>query len=298
MKLLAKFSARAAMDGDGVKIRRIADFGNTRFDPYLMIDELKSDDESDYMAGFPPHPHRGIETFTYIRKGGFEHKDQLGNVKQIKAGDVQWMSTGRGVVHSEMPIADSDHGLHGFQIWLNMPAKDKMRAPQYRDSSEQQAQVLTYKNGASLTPLAGDWRFADQPESTVSAIISQSGYDGKLAAQLAGNAAIADVNLAANASAKLNLSQYGAVSIYVYSGAVIATYQGEETRFADGQLLVVDSAELVELVAANDGAGVLVLAGDPINEKIVHMGPFVMNTQQQIQQAIADYESGKFGTID
>lgn len=115
MKIIRINKAQAAQDGAGVNINRIAGFDGKSLDPYLMIDELKSDNRSDFMAGFPPHPHRGIETFTYIRKGGFEHKDQMGNVKAIRSGDVQWMSTGRGVVHSEMPLGDAE-GMHGFQI--------------------------------------------------------------------------------------------------------------------------------------------------------------------------------------
>ncbi len=110
--------AHPTQDGDGVNIKRIAAFNGQKLDPFLMIDEIRSDDSSDYIGGFPPHPHRGIETFTYIKKGGFEHRDQLGNVKAIRAGDIQWMSTGSGVIHSEMPLADSEQGLHGFQIWL------------------------------------------------------------------------------------------------------------------------------------------------------------------------------------
>ncbi len=119
MKIIRTNKAQATQDGAGVNINRIAGFDGKSLDPYLMIDELKSDNRSDFMAGFPPHPHRGIETFTYIRKGGFEHRDQMGNVKAIRSGDVQWMSTGRGVVHSEMPLSDAQ-GMHGFQIWLNM----------------------------------------------------------------------------------------------------------------------------------------------------------------------------------
>ncbi|MCC2603987.1 pirin family protein, partial [Planctobacterium marinum] len=110
MHILSKRPAQPTQDGDGVNIRRVADFNFLAFDPFLMIDELKSDDEQDFIGGFPPHPHRGIETFTYILKGGFEHQDQMGNKKAIKAGDVQWMSTGYGVIHSEMPLADSKEG--------------------------------------------------------------------------------------------------------------------------------------------------------------------------------------------
>ncbi|MCT8985403.1 pirin family protein [Shewanella sp. KJ10-1] len=159
MKVLQRFTAEAAMDGDGVNIHRVSDFEQLRFDPFLMIDEIKSNEQQDFIGGFPPHPHRGVETFTYIRKGGFEHRDQMGNVKPIHAGDVQWMSTGRGVVHSEMPLAGAHDGLHGFQIWLNMPAKDKMRPPIYQDSTHRNKPQQSNDHGATLNALAGHWRF-------------------------------------------------------------------------------------------------------------------------------------------
>ena len=149
MKVLGQFSAKPAMDGDGVNIRRVADFITTHFDPFLMMDEIKSDDKQDFIGGFPPHPHRGMETFTYIRKGGFEHRDQMGNVKAIRAGDVQWMSTGYGVVHSEMPLADALNGLHGFQIWVNMPAKDKLRPATYQDTASTLSVETTNDTGAT-----------------------------------------------------------------------------------------------------------------------------------------------------
>ena len=119
-------------DGDGVKIRRVAGFNNASFSPFLMMDELKSDDHADYVGGFPPHPHRGIETPTYMLKGHFQHRDHMNNVGELRSGGAQWMAAGRGVIHSEMPIMQ-DGMLHGFQIWINQPAKDKMKPAQYHD---------------------------------------------------------------------------------------------------------------------------------------------------------------------
>ncbi|SUI85908.1 Quercetin 2,3-dioxygenase [Shewanella putrefaciens] len=294
MKVLSQFSAKAAMDGDGVNIRRVADFVTTKFDPFLMIDEIKSDDEQDFIGGFPAHPHRGMETFTYIRKGGFEHRDQMGNVKAIRAGDVQWMSTGFGVVHSEMPLADAVDGLHGFQIWVNMPAKDKLRPAKYQDTAGSVSVEATNDTGATLKALAGDWGFKDQP--IISAAIQG----------LAGEAAIADLSLAPNAEATLDLSQHEFVALYLYQGGLYKSdsSKGEDSHWSSasnqhhqGEFLVLDSQSVLKLKANERGAGMLLFAGKPIREKIVQMGPFVMNTQAEIQQAIRDYQEGRFGQI-
>ena len=152
MKILSQFSAKAAMDGDGVNIRRVADFVTTKFDPFLMIDEIKSDDEQDFIGGFPTSPSRN-GPFTYIRKGGFEHRDQMGNVKAIRAGDVQWMSTGFGVVHSEMPLADAVDGLHGFQIWGQHACKKTSCVSTYHQNTAGSASVeATNNTGAKQKP--------------------------------------------------------------------------------------------------------------------------------------------------
>ncbi|MGI2171199.1 pirin family protein [Shewanella sp. MF05960] len=287
MKVLQRFSALPAMDGDGVNIKRITDFEQLRFDPYLMIDEIKSDDEQDFIGGFPPHPHRGVETFTYIRKGGFEHRDQMGNIKPIRAGDVQWMSTGSGVVHSEMPLADAKEGLHGFQIWLNMPAKDKMRTPIYQDSLNQHKPQLNNEHGATLLALAGAWGFNHNPLAINAAI------EG-----LAGNGAIADLTLQPHGHGTLNLERFKTVCVYIYQGDLhYIDGQGLRESATAGEFVVLDALEVCHFQAEDKGVGLLILAGNPINEAIVQMGPFVMNTQAEIDQAVRDYQQGLFGQI-
>ncbi|TMP30775.1 pirin family protein [Pseudoalteromonas rubra] len=278
MQIIRINKAQATQDGAGVNITRIAGFDGKSLDPFLMIDELKSDNSSDYMAGFPPHPHRGIETFTYIRKGGFEHQDQMGNKKAIRAGDVQWMSTGRGVIHSEMPLSDAEQGMHGFQIWLNMPAKDKMRAPRYQDTTEHKAPVIATHSGAELKALAGEWQVEGQ---TASSPIND----------LAGNGAIADVVLPPQQQITLDMSGFGKVLVYIHTGSLA------DTRLSATYQLELDPSYPVELRSGEQGAGMLVLAGQPIGEKIAHMGPFVMNTQEELHQAVRDYHAGKFGSI-
>lgn len=265
--------AHATQDGDGVNIKRIAAFNGTPLDPFLMIDEIRSDDSSDFIGGFPPHPHRGIETFTYIKKGGFEHRDHMGNVKPIRAGDIQWMSTGRGVIHSEMPLADAVDGLHGFQIWLNMPAKDKMRPPRYYDSASDTLPKIHVGKGSSLVALAGHWRIND------------------LAAEaplqdLAANSSIADLSLMAGDSIALDCG--------AGEQLVVFCYEGDLQNLPCG--FVAKSFEKVVLTATQNSS-VLLFRGTPIKEKIVHMGPFVMNTDAEIRQAIDDYRAGRIGVL-
>lgn len=276
MRVLAIINSKATQDGDGVKISRIADFTGKSFDPFLMFDELKSDDKNDFMGGFPAHPHRGIETFTYMLKGGFEHQDQLGNKKEITAGNVQWMSTGYGVVHSEMPIVDEQQSMHGFQIWLNMPAKDKLRPARYQDSTH--LPILENSSGARLKLLAGTWEF--------SGVRRSSPLMG-----LSGNGAIADVMLESHGEAMF--SSLGAQQILLY------VHTGEITRplLSAGQMAIIEPQQTLTMVASEQGAGALIFMGNKINQKIVHMGPFVMNTEQEIKDAINDYRNGKFGQL-
>lgn len=273
MRILQTLKRRATQDGDGVKISRIADFRSLRLDPFLMIDELKSDNQADFFGGFPPHPHRGIETFTYMLKGGFEHRDQLGNRKVISDGDVQWMSTGFGVIHSEMPVVEDDQ-MHGFQIWINMPASEKLRPARYWDSTQQPLVEITHQ-GVILRALAGDWELGNQ---TVFSPLQE----------LAADAAIADVTLPKGAMANIDRREFDQVFVFVY--------RGEVSGLSEGELAIVDPQSPLILDASKD-SGALIFSGNKLNEEIVHYGPFVMNTSAQIDQALRDYRDGKFGAI-
>jgi len=280
MNIIKILTAYNTQDGEGVKIRRIPGFDGKYLDPFLMIDELKSDEQSDYMGGFPPHPHRGIETFTYILKGGFEHRDQLGNKKAIKSGDVQWMSTGQGVMHSEMPLADAVDGLHGFQIWLNMPSNEKMRAPIYQDTVENPVPSHINEAGVKFRALAGTWLF-----------------DGKELnsplQKLAANGAIADVHIPADTELKLAPLIQTKVMVYIHSGALLLA---DNSSLQAGKLLILSPYSDIKLMSGQ-GAGVLILAGEPLEQPIAHMGPFVMTTQDELKQAVRDYQNGEFGQI-
>lgn len=280
MNIAKVLTAYATQDGDGVNISRIPGFDGKYLDPFLMIDELKSNNESDYIGGFPPHPHRGIETFTYIIKGGFEHQDQMGNKKAIRSGDVQWMSTGRGVMHSEMPLTDEEQGLHGFQIWLNMPSNEKMRTPRYQDTTDAPAPVVTDKQGVSFTALAGNWQFG---EYTLASSLQS----------LAAHAALANVTLPVNTHMQLAALEQQKVMIYVHTGELIAA---DGQTFNAGKLLILDANSDID-VSSQKGAGILILAGNPLKQPIAHMGPFVMTTQDEIKQAVRDYQNGEFGNI-
>ena len=274
MKVLNKVMSTPTQDGDGVKISRVADFTGQHLDPFLMIDELKSDDEADFIGGFPPHPHRGMETFTYMIKGGFEHRDQLGNRKIIKSGDVQWMSTGFGVVHSEMPVS-TDDGMHGFQIWVNMAAKDKLRPAIYQDSVETGLPELHNEAGATLRLLAGQWSIGDNVASSS-------------LCNLSANAAIADLSLQPSGEVVIERHDVEQVLMYVHTGNI----NGHPAR----TLLILDPNEQIH-AESETGGGALIFSAKKLKEPVAHMGPFVMNTQAELQQAVADYRAGKFGTI-
>ena len=274
MKVVSTLTSSPTQDGDGVNISRVADFTGKHLDPFLMIDELKSDDEADFIGGFPPHPHRGMETFTYMIKGGFEHRDQMGNRKIIGRGDVQWMSTGFGVIHSEMPLAAED-GMHGFQIWVNMPAKDKLRPAIYQDSVESGLPVIENEQGAQLRILAGNWSLGERTEtSSLNA--------------LAADAAIADIRLTAGGKARIDRSLHEQVLVYVHTGNM--------NGYPERTLMVIDPKQSLDFYSES-GGGALVFSANKINEPVAHMGPFVMNTQAQLHQAVADFRAGKFGTI-
>ncbi|HET8790817.1 MAG TPA: pirin family protein [Modicisalibacter sp.] len=264
-----------SQDGDGVKISRIHDFSGG-LDPFLMLDELGSERPDDYIGGFPPHPHRGIQTLTYVVHGGLSHEDQLGHTSTIGVGDAQWMHTGRGIIHSEMPLTDSQ-GLHAFQLWLNLPARDKLSPATYRDVRAAEMPRIETQS-AVLIALGGEWHGHDK-ESGAQRI------SGPLDA-LAGQAGVAHVKLA-NAGS-LTLEQAApTLLIYVFEGELTL---GNEA-IAQGQLARLNQGERVQLTSAL-GAQALVLAGHPHGEPIAHYGPFVMNTREELDQALRDYRQG------
>ena len=262
-----------ASDGAGVKLKRSIGFEPEYFDPFLMLDEFGSEKSEDYIAGFPPHPHRGIETVTYMLAGEFEHKDSTGGKGRMTAGDVQWMKTGSGIIHSEMP-AMKEGKLHGFQLWINMPAKLKMTKPEYIyiDSKE----MITHKDlDKKVKVIAGKFEEAEGP---IKGHNVQPIYF--------------DVDLKEQKEFKYNLPSTHNSFIYLISGE-IEIGQKKHDIVKNSTLLILTNGENLKILAKTN-AKFLVIAGKPINEKIAKGGPFVMNTKAEILKAVQDYHNGTF----
>ena len=266
--------SRPSQDGDGVKIRRIHDFAGG-LDPFLMLDELGSERPDDYIGGFPPHPHRGMQTLTYVLHGGLTHEDHLGHSSTIRAGDAQWMHTGRGIIHSEMPLTDNQ-GLHAFQLWINLAASEKMSAPTYRDVRAAEMPRLGGVAASELVALGGRWQ-RDDGEA----------IEGPLDA-LAGQAGVAHARLGAGGELALR-ADAPTLLVYVFAGEL----EIGETRVPAGQLARLGAGNRLALTSA-EGAAALLLAGTPHGEPIAHYGPFVMNHQHELEQALRDYRDGHF----
>ena len=255
-----------ASDGAGVKLQRSLGQSNfARLDPFLMLDEFSSEDAADYIAGFPAHPHRGFETVTYILDGHMLHEDHLGNKGNLKSGGVQWMTAGRGIIHSEMPQQDRGR-MRGFQLWINLPAKDKMKPASYRDL--QAAEIPEVKIGdGKVRVIAGTYGGASAP-------VKPGATD----------ATYFDVHLTSGGTFTHKVPDGYNAFAYVYEGALegipahsaaVFTQQGD-----------------VQVQAGPQGARFLLLAGRPLNEPVVQYGPFVMNTREEIEQAIRDDQNG------
>lgn len=263
------------MDGAGVKINRVLTQPlQRRLDPFLMLDAFGSDKAGDYIAGFPEHPHRGFETVTYMLNGRMRHRDSAGNEGLVTNGGVQWMTAGRGVIHSEMP--EQEEGLmEGFQLWLNLPAKDKMSAPWYRDIPTEQVPRFTLASGATVQVIAG----------------STHGVTG--AVQRDGTEPLyLDIDLPAGATLDLPLPSGHNAFAYVFRGEVVIEGKGvPQTRMA-----ILDNAQGADGVRIKAAAAsrLLVIAGRPLNEPIAQYGPFVMNTQAEVFQAVEDFRAGRF----
>jgi redox-sensitive bicupin YhaK (pirin superfamily) len=256
-----------ASDGAGVKLRRsLGQSPHARLDPFLMLDEFSSDDANDYIAGFPSHPHRGFETVTYILDGHMLHEDHLGNKGNLKSGGVQWMSAGRGIIHSEMPQQDRGR-MRGFQLWINLPAKDKMKPASYRDLEAADIPEVKLGEEGKVRVIAGAYGGAKAP---VNATATDATY--------------LDVHLPAGATFTHAVKDGYNVFAYVYEGAL----DGIEPHAA----AVFSSSGSIE-VKTKAGAKFLLLAARPIGEPVVQYGPFVMNTREEIEQAIRDYQAGR-----
>ncbi len=277
-------SAKPAADGDGVKIRRIAgQHLNQVLDPFLLLDEIRSDDRADYIGGFPAHPHRGFETITYIIKGKMRHQDHMGNEGLLQNGGVQWMSAGKGVIHSEMPEQE-DGLLHGFQLWLNLPAREKMQPAHYQDFQAEQFPLIKFadeRGGGEIKIIAGQ---VELGHTLVQNADASQAVQGPLVNKIT-EPAYLDIHLNPGTCIEQKVPAAHTVLLYVYEGA--------SDELQAQQMGVYSHGDKVKISAGGSGVKALLLTGRPIKEPVVQYGPFVMNTLEEINQAIDDYNQGK-----
>jgi len=268
--------ARAASDGDGVQLKRV--FGGNdlaRFDPFLMLDEFGSDKASDYIGGFPPHPHRGFETVTYMLEGLMEHKDHMGNVGKLAPGDVQWMKAGSGVIHSEMPQQEEGR-MRGFQLWANLPASEKMTPAAYKDilaDSIPQYEI----GGVTLKSIAGE--LLVNGEKIIGAVTG-----------LSTDPAYLDIHYNRDEKINITVPEGYTALVYVYEGS--ANVLGTDYPLDAGKMARLSRTGDLQIIGTQD-TRLLVITGKPIGEPIVHHGPFVMNSAEEINEAVRAYSEGR-----
>jgi len=268
-----------ANDGAGVELTRvIAQPALPMLDPFLLLDAFRSDQPGDYIAGFPPHPHRGFETVTYLLAGRMRHEDSAGHEGVIEPGGIQWMTAARGIVHSEMP--EQEEGLlEGFQLWVNLPAAHKMDAPAYQEHPAEDIPREQREDGILVRVIAGET--ASGTRGPVEQTLTEPLYlDVELPPRtLFGETLPADHN----------------AFVYVIGGKLDAEdFEGKALQFGRDELAVLSHGDQVRLRAGSEGARFLLVAGKPLNEPVARGGPFVMNTKAEIRQAFEDYDSGRF----
>lgn len=270
---------QSVVEGAGVKLKRsmplpVLDY----LDPFLLFDHFGSDDPDDYMAGFPMHPHRGIETVTYMLAGVVNHKDSLGNAGSITAGDVQWMTSGRGILHEEMPQT-SDGKMEGFQLWVNLPAKLKMGQPRYQEIPARTIPEIRRENGVTIRVIAGS---VDGINGPVTEIAAQPTY--------------LDVALPANATFAHPVLPGHTALAYVFEGAgqFGVTDQDAGRTVTQPRLVAFGEGDEVRVVASAQPVRFLLVSGQPLNEPVARYGPFVMNTRAEIEQTLRELRNGTF----
>jgi quercetin 2,3-dioxygenase len=266
-----------ASDGAGVKLTRVIGQPQLdQLDPFLLLDEFRSDTPGDYIGGFPDHPHRGFETVTYMLAGRMRHRDSAGNAGLLVPGSVQWMTAGRGLVHSEMPEQE-DGLMWGFQLWVNLPAKDKMTAPRYQDIGPERIPLVTLEGGGQVRVIAGalgDVRGPVQAAATAPSYL--------------------DIELPPHGRFETEVAGGHHAFVYPFVGEATVRAPLRDTPLARGQLGVLGEGDRVALEAGVNGARLLLVAGRPLQEPVARYGPFVMNTQDEIRQAFSDFQAGRF----
>jgi redox-sensitive bicupin YhaK (pirin superfamily) len=287
--------SQPTLEGAGVKLRRAFGFNDTQeTDPFLLLDDFRNDRPQDYLAGFPWHPHRGIETITYVLSGTVEHGDSLGNRGKLGAGDVQWMTAGRGIMHQEMPQGDAQGRMHGFQLWANLPSSLKMTAPRYQDIKAAEIPEVVDDDGTRVRVVCGEFWGKKGP------------VDG-----VAADPRYLDISVPAGRRKKLKVETERHAFAYIFEGdgrfasasrplGVLTEKQvdGEELlmreQVGDRSLVLFDSGDEIEVQAGDRGIRFLLVSGKPIEEPVAWYGPIVMNTRAQLEQAVAELCNGTF----
>ena len=285
---------KPTLEGAGVRLQRGFGFGTTtEFDPFLLFDDFRNDNPADYLAGFPWHPHRGIETITYVLTGTVEHGDSLGNRGSLGAGDIQWMTAGSGILHQEMPKGDQQGRMHGFQLWANLPASLKMTAPRYQDIVAADIPEVVDDDGTRVRVIVGDFWGKQGPVEGVAA-----------------DPQYIDVSVPPGTRKRLKVDTTRHAFAYVFAGS--GTFRdasdprGVLTEATDGSdtvrrdeagnrsLVLFDNGDEVVVQAGDEGIRFLLVSGKPLEEPVAWYGPIVMNTQEQLRQAISDLRAGTF----
>ncbi len=287
--------AQPTLEGAGVHLHRVFGFGDTsESDPFLLLDDFRNDDPSLYANGFPWHPHRGIETITYVLEGTVEHSDSLGNTGRLGPGSVQWMTAGSGILHQEMPLGNARGQMHGFQLWANLPASLKMTDPRYQDISGADIPVEVDDDGTSIRVITGDYWGKSGP------------VDG-----IAADPLYLDVSVPPNTRKVLPIDTYANTFAYVFVGAgtfrdasepvgvkVEKEFAGEELNIRDmtgnRTLVRFGTGDEIVVTGGNDGIRFLLVSGQPIKEPVAWHGPIVMNTRDELRQAMRDLQNGTF----
>ena len=285
---------KPTIEGAGVKLQRAFGFGKTKdFDPFLLLDDFRNENPSDYVAGFPWHPHRGIETITYVLAGSVEHGDSLGNTGKMTAGDVQWMTAGSGILHQEMPKGDQQGRMHGFQLWANLPSSLKMTDPRYQDIPASAIPEVTDDDGTHVRVICGEFWGKRGP---VEGVAADPNY--------------LDISVAPGRRKRLKVDTKRNAFAYVFAGSgtfrdashprAVLTEQAAKPEAppvydaGNHSLVLFDRGDEIAVQAGDEGIRFLLVSGKPIEEPVAWYGPIVMNTQEQLRQAVGELQDGTF----
>jgi redox-sensitive bicupin YhaK (pirin superfamily) len=275
-KILKVIKSQPTIEGAGVHLKRAFGFSEVpTFDPFLLLDDFRSNDPRHYLAGFPWHPHRGIETITYVINGHVEHGDSLGNKGIISAGDVQWMTAGSGIIHQEMPKGDETHRMGGFQLWANLPASQKMMDPRYRDVESDQIPFIEKENGAIIRIVCGKLAGKQGPVEDISI-----------------DPQYIDVTVPPHSEFVHTTIRGHTVFAYVIEGRGL--FCQEKDAFSNETLVLFEDGNRISVSTDDEPIRFLLISGKPLNEPIAWQGPIVMNTQAELQLAFEEYRQGRF----